>query len=102
MGARRLPDHQCGLDDTRWACVHRVRCLRPIAIDDGDVPPFPYPWTNGSGGVRAFRHRDCAMGHRRQACVVAGRIAAGGHATRADRLREPAALRGARVGRIGS
>ena len=21
MGARRLPDHQCGLDDTRWAYV---------------------------------------------------------------------------------
>src|SRR5215471_6489562 len=60
-GACRLPDHQCGLDDTRWACVHRARCLRPIAIDDGDVPPIPYPWTNGSGGVRAFRHRDCAM-----------------------------------------
>jgi hypothetical protein len=21
------PNHQCGPDDTRWACVHRARCL---------------------------------------------------------------------------
>ena len=71
------------------------------AIDDGDVPPFPYPWRNGPGGVCTFRHRDCAMGHRRQTCVLADRIAAGGRATRADRLCQPVALRGARVGRIG-
>jgi L-alanine-DL-glutamate epimerase-like enolase superfamily enzyme len=35
-----------------------------------------------------------------KACVVADRIVSGGRAARADRLREPAALRGTRVGRI--
>jgi len=70
LGVRRLPGHQCDFDDTRWACVHRTRCLRPIAIDNGDVPAFPYPWTNGPGGVRVFRHRDCVMGHRRQIMIL--------------------------------